>query len=76
MCDLDGLNEFADSHLDALEERDYLDTLEAHGDKDIPFITLECGSLDAETAGQLVTFLELARSVFCAGSEGAGEEAD
>lgn len=76
VCDLDGLNEFADLTLDALEERDYLDTLEAHGDKGIPFITLECGGLDAETAGQLLAFLELARSVSCAGSEGAGEEAD
>ena len=76
VCDLDGLNEFADLTLDALEERDYLDTLEAHADKGIPFITLECGGLDAETAGQLVAFLELARSVSCAGSEGAGEEAD
>ena len=74
VCDLDGLNAFADATLDSLEEQDYLDTLEAHADSGIPYISVECGGLDAAAAGELVVFLELARALSCADSASVPEE--
>lgn len=63
VCDLDGLNTFADATLDSLEEQDYADTLEAHADSGIPYISVECGGLNEKTAGELLVFLELARAL-------------
>lgn len=74
VCDLDGLNACADATLDSLEEQDYLDTLEAHADSGIPYISVECGGLDAAAAGELMVFLELARALSCADSASAPGE--
>ena len=74
VCNLDGLNEFADSTLDFMEEQDYADTLEAHADSGIPYISMECDVLDAATVGELVAFLELVRALSPAEQEPAAEE--
>lgn len=77
VCDLDGLNVFADTTLDALEEQTCSDILEAHIDSGLPIILVECGDLDAGTAGELLAFLELSRELFYGGTgtaESAPEE--
>ena len=76
ICDLDGLNAFADATLDSLEEQDYLTTLETHTDQGIPYISLECGDLNEETAGALLVFLELTKALSCPEPELVGNPND
>ena len=76
VCDLDGLNRFADSTLDCLEEQDYFDTLDANESSGVPFLTMECGSVNAETAGELLAFLELAQALSLAESGSSPPESD
>ena len=58
--DLDGLNALAGKTLDHVQEQAYTAALSAHGEADIPVITIDCGVLSAHTLGELVYFLELA----------------
>ena len=61
--DLDGLNHLAGSRLDQVEETAFQSLTEAHTDMGIPVITIECGTLDAETLGQLLWFFLLSRAI-------------
>lgn len=49
--------------LDDMEEQAYLEALEAHADRGVPIITMDCGAPDAGTLGWLAAFLELSCAV-------------
>jgi glucose-6-phosphate isomerase len=56
---LDGLNYLADKSLDFVQEQAFLGTVEAHVDGGVPVITMDCGELNTEKAGELFYFFEL-----------------
>ena len=60
---LDGLNYLEGKTLDEVEESAFLGTVNAHVDGGVPVITMDCGTLNAETVGELFYFLELACGV-------------
>ena len=57
--DLDGLNFLEGKPLSFVEEQAGLGTLNAHVDGGVPVITMDCGTLDDRTVGELFYFLEL-----------------
>lgn len=61
--DLDGLNHLAGSTLDQVEETAFQSLTETHTDMGIPVITIDCGTPDAETLGQLLWFFLLSRAI-------------
>lgn len=60
---LDGLNYLAGKPLDFVEESACLGTIAAHVDGGVPVITMDCGSLNERTVGELFYFLELSCAV-------------
>ena len=60
---LDGLNYLADKSLDFVEEQAFLGTVDAHVDGGVPVITMDCGQLNAEKAGELFYFFELSCAI-------------
>ena len=61
--DLDGLNFLEGKTLSFVEEQAGLGTLNAHVDGGVPVITMDCGTLDARTVGELFYFLELSCAI-------------
>ncbi len=61
--DLDGLNYLAGKTLDFVDEQAYQGTLAAHVDGGVPVITVDCGELSAQKAGELFYFFELACAI-------------
>lgn len=60
---LDQLNYLAGKRLDEVDECAYLGTIAAHVDGGVPVITVDCGTLDEEKAGELFYFMELSCAV-------------
>jgi glucose-6-phosphate isomerase len=60
---LDGLNYIADKSLDFVQEQAFLGTVDAHVDGGVPVITMDCGELNAEKAGELFYFFELSCAI-------------
>lgn len=60
---LDQLNYLAGKRLDEVDECAYLGTIAAHVDGGVPVITVDCGALDEEKAGELFYFMELSCAI-------------
>ncbi len=56
---LDGLNYLEGKSLDFVEENAVQGTIAAHVDGGVPVITIDCGSLNERTLGELFYFMEL-----------------
>ena len=61
--DADALNYLAGKTLDFVDEQAYLGALDTHVDGGVPVITVECGSLNAESIGELFYFFELSCAI-------------
>ena len=60
---LDGLNYLEGKTLDHVDEQAYQGTIAAHVDGGVSVITMDCGTLDEATLGELFYFLELSCGV-------------
>lgn len=67
--DFDGLNCLEGFTLDYLQEQTVAGALQAGVDGDVPLVAIDCGELEARTAGELLYFFELS-SCLCAGIAG------
>ena len=66
---LDGMNDLEGFTLDYVQEQAIAGAIQAGADGSVPIVTVECGPLDACTAGSLMYFFELS-SCLCAGMMG------
>jgi len=61
--DLDGLNYLEGKTLDQVEAQAYQETVAAHADRGLGIITMDCGTLDEASLGELFCFLALSCAV-------------
>ena len=62
--DLGGLNALADQTLNQVCDAAFQSLLDAHTDKGIPLITMDCGPLNERTLGRLYRFFLLSSAIF------------